>query len=115
MNPSDINAVLQWWLVLFLLGAAFAPVTFRLFAPFFDKGYLFSRMIGLLMVGYVVFVLGTFHIAKFTTVTIIIVAIILSAGSFFLLKPWWKFWHTVKELSITFVIEEVLFLVVLFI
>ncbi|HWY79972.1 MAG TPA: DUF2298 domain-containing protein [Candidatus Sulfotelmatobacter sp.] len=115
MNPSDINAVVQWWLVLFVLGIGFAPITIRLFDPFFDKGYLFSKLIGTLFVGYAVFLLGTFHIAPFTNFTIIAVAIVLIAGSFYLLKQKWKLWYIVKQTLFIFAIEELLFLTVLLI
>ncbi len=115
MNPSDIYAVLQWWLVLFLLGVGFAPVTFRLFSPFFDKGYLFSKLIGLLLVGYAVFVLGIFHIAPFTSYTIVAAAIVLIVGSFFLLKLNWKFWYHFLDSWLMFALEELLFLIMLFI
>lgn len=114
MNPSDLYAVLQWWLVLFLLGVGFAPVTFRLFTKFFDKGYIFSRLIGLLLVGYVVFVLGVFHIATFSFTTMLSVAIILSLASFFICKQQWELWHIIKKLWFTFALEEALFLAVLF-
>ncbi len=115
MNPSDIYAVLQWWLVLFLLGVGFAPVTFRLFSPFFDKGYLFSKLIGLLLVGYAVFALGIFHIAPFTNYTIVATALVLIVGSFFLLKLNWKFWYHFLDNWLMFALEELLFLITLFV
>lgn len=115
MYSFDIFAVLQWWLVLFLLGIGFAPVTFRLFMPFFDKGYLFSRLIGLLFVGYLVFFLGIFHIAPFTYPVILSNAIILAGITFALLKQKWKLWYIVKQSWLLFAIEECIFLAVLFI
>lgn len=115
MLPSDVYAVLQWWLVLFLLGVGFLPLTLRLFAPFFDKGYLFSRILGSLIVAYVVFILGITHIAPFTVTTISITAIALVLIIFFLLKQKWKLWFLIKQNAFTFVIEELLFLTVLFV
>ena len=113
MNPSDIEAVLQWWVVLFLLGVIATPVTFRLFRPFFDKGYPFSKIIGLLLVGYSVFVVGTVRIAPFTIPTIISVAIIVTLVSFAFYPQKWKLWYIFKQQWLTFAIEELLFLVVL--
>ena len=91
MNPSDIYAVLQWWLVLFFIGACVAPITSRLFNLFFDKGYPFSKIVGLLLVGYTVFIVGTIRIAPFTAVTTVIVAIIWALVSYFFLPERWKF------------------------
>lgn len=115
MNPSDVQAVLQWWFVLFIIGIAFLPVTFKLFQFFFDKGYLFSRLIGLIFVGYGVFIVGTIHLAPFTVPTIIGVGIILAALTCFFLRPFSKTWYIIKRQWTTFIIEEVLFLTVLFI
>lgn len=114
MLPSDIYAVLHWWWVLFLLGIGFLPVTLRFFPQFFDKGYLFSRLIGLVMVGYAVFALGTFHIAPFTFSTILWIAIILSVGLFILIPQKSYFWYSLKQHWLMFAIEELLFLTVLF-
>jgi len=115
MNPSDISAVLSWWLVLFLLGLAFTPITFRLFSPFFDKGYVFSKMVALALVTYGVFLVGTLRIAPFTVLTIIGVSLILAGGAFALLPQKWKVWYIFKKSWITFTSEEILFLTVLFI
>ncbi len=114
MNQSDIIAVLQWWLVIFVLGVGFTPVTFRLFSPFFDKGYLYSRLVGLVLVGFFVFVLGTFHIATFSNPTIIITALIIAAVAFFFFKPLWKLLIIFKQMWYIFILEELLFLGILF-
>jgi uncharacterized membrane protein len=115
MNPSDVHAVLQWWLVLFFLGLGFTPITFRLFSPFFDKGYLFSKVVGLMLLAYSVFILSTLHIAPFTPVTIIITAILLATGSLFLFPQKWKLFFIFKRQWFTFALEEALFLTVLLI
>jgi len=104
MNPSDIYAVLQWWFVLFLIGASIAPITFRLFTFFFDKGYPFSKIIGLLVVGYVVFIVGTIRIAPFTFLTIFTVTALWALVSYILLPERWKFWFVVKQNWLIFVI-----------
>jgi uncharacterized membrane protein len=113
MNPSDIEAVLQWWVVLFFLGVIATPVTFRLFRPFFDKGYPFSKIMGLLLVGYSVFVVGTIRIAPFTFPTIISVAIVITLASFAFYPQKWKLWYIFKQQWLTFAIEELLFLAAL--
>jgi uncharacterized membrane protein len=113
MNPSDITAVLQWWSVLFLLGVAITPITFRLFQFFFDKGYPFSKILGALLVGYIVFIVGVLHIAPFTVPTIVTVAVVLAFASFFTFGQKRKVRDIFKEKWLTFVLEELLFLVIL--
>lgn len=56
---SDIFAALRWWLVLFLLGTAVTPLAFTLFKKLPDKGYAFVKMLGLLLVSYVFWLLGS--------------------------------------------------------
>ncbi len=114
MNPSDVIAVLQWWSVLFVLGLGFVPLTFRLFDSFFDKGYIFSKLIGMLLTGYLMFVLGVLHLVPFTTVAIMSVFLVLAVGSFFILPAKWKTLFALKRFWFIFVCEEILFLCALF-
>ncbi len=78
MLLSDFYSVLQWWSVLFLLGVGFLPLTFLLFKKFFDKGYIFSKLLGLGITGYVIMLLGMLHIVAFTTLSISVVFLLLS-------------------------------------
>lgn len=45
--------ILSWWLWVTLAGVAVMPLNMRLFAALPDKGYLFSRTFGLLIIGFV--------------------------------------------------------------
>ncbi|MFH0749704.1 MAG: DUF2298 domain-containing protein [Candidatus Gottesmanbacteria bacterium] len=70
MPMSDVFIVLQWWSVLFLVGAAAFPLTKRLFPGWYDKGYFFSKAVGFVIVSYLVYVAGTIRVAPFTVWTI---------------------------------------------
>ncbi|MBP3296437.1 MAG: hypothetical protein J6M27_07635, partial [Lachnospiraceae bacterium] len=63
---SDSVPVLTWWLALFLLGIGFYPLCKKLFGSFTDHGYLFGKVLGFLFSGYVMFLLGSLRILKFT-------------------------------------------------
>jgi len=81
MFVDDIFIVLQWWSVLFLVGAAAFPLTKRLFPTWFDRGYLFAKAVGFAVISYLVYVLGTLHIAPFTQSTVFIVmGVVFVAG-----------------------------------
>ena len=56
---SDIFAAFRWWLVLFLIGTAVTPLAFTLFKRLPDKGYAFVKMLGLLVISYVFWILGS--------------------------------------------------------
>ncbi len=75
MPTTDIIYVLQWWLVLFIIGLSVLPITLRLFSPFFDKGYIFSKIIGTAFLCYIVFLCCVIRIAPFTVQSIFVALI----------------------------------------
>ncbi|MCP4419042.1 MAG: hypothetical protein GY805_20695, partial [Chloroflexi bacterium] len=56
---EDIFAALRWWGVLLLLGTAVTPLTFYLFKKLPDRGYAFVKTLGLLLVSYIFWLLGS--------------------------------------------------------
>ncbi|MCP4361106.1 MAG: hypothetical protein GY796_24120 [Chloroflexi bacterium] len=63
MTPvSEIFAALRWWLVLVVLGTAVTPLTFHLLKKLPDRGYAFTKMLGLLLVAYFFWILGSLNI-----------------------------------------------------
>jgi len=75
MNLPDIIIVFKWWLVLFVIGLIFLPLTTRIFSNFFDKGYIFSKILGITLISYAVFLLGILKIFPFTELTIVLIII----------------------------------------
>jgi len=53
-----MGSLFLWWLVLEGLGLLALPLTFRLFSARADHGYVFGKIIGLLLVSYVAWLLG---------------------------------------------------------
>lgn len=72
---SDVSAILIWWLTIFVIGGIFTPITFSIFRRFIDKGYIFSKIIGILFSSYLIWLLGSFHILPFSKMTIIVVLV----------------------------------------
>lgn len=65
-----IFITLRWYVMTFALGIVFFGITRRLFHNFIDQGYAFSRTIGILLLSYAAFVLGTFRIMPFSEYTL---------------------------------------------
>lgn len=63
---EDFGPFLQWWAVILLLGLIFQPLTSLLFRTFEDKGYLFSKTIGIAVTGYLMWLFSSLHLLKFT-------------------------------------------------
>src|SRR3990167_6073520 len=76
MIQSDFISVVIWWFYLLLIGLLFLPLTKSLFSRFFDRGYIFSKTIGLAIISYILFLLGTAHILPFQRLSIFAVLII---------------------------------------
>lgn len=58
MEMTDILAAARWWLVLMVLGAAATPLTAYFLQRLPDRGYAFTKMIGLLLVSFIFWLLG---------------------------------------------------------
>ncbi|MDF2906978.1 MAG: putative rane protein [Herbinix sp.] len=72
MLQGDYISFLQWWAAVAGIGIIFIPVTTMLFASFHDKGYLFSKAIGIAVTGYLMWLFSSLHLMKFTTASSII-------------------------------------------
>lgn len=73
-------AFLTWWLLAGVLGMVFMPVTGMLFSGFDDKGWMFSKMVGISITGFAAWFLVSAKILKFTTFSCIFVTVLCSAG-----------------------------------
>ena len=119
MIYSDILNIFEWWLMLFGIGIIFLPLTFSIFSKFFDKGYIFSKVLGIAFISYSIFLLSSIKIISFTRFNSILllgfyIILILLIDKFNkniiknnlinLLKTKWKL----------FLLEECIFLIALF-
>ena len=79
--------VLKVWLALLLIGTAFFPLTARLFRSFSDRGWIQSKLTGLVIAGYAAFVLILTHTVRFRrgplAVCTLLAAAAVWAGAFF--------------------------------
>ena len=64
---EDFWQLFQWWGAIVLLGIAFYPLSAMIFRRFDDRGYLFSKAIGLVVTGWLMWILASFRILPFTT------------------------------------------------
>lgn len=113
---ADLKFIIFWWLLIFLLGTFSLPLTFLLFKNFWDKGYIFSKIVSLALITYIIFVLSVFKFLPFTNQSIFILILIFGAINFWYLS---KKSHQDSLLAIfkkhyqIFIFEESLFLLVL--
>ena len=106
---QDIIFLFQWWLIFLAIGFIFFPLASVIFKNFFDKGYIFSKIIGIVFISYFVFILGTFKLLRFDQTTIfLIIWILLLVNIYFFRKT--LLVKYIKNNLFIYVFEELLFL-----
>jgi len=115
MISIDVFYILKWFLALFVIGIAFLPLTSSVFENFKDKGYIFSKIIGIALISYSVLLTGTLKLIKFSTYSVYISLIILFLINYtiFILRRKHLLPILKKNIKI-FLFEELIFLVALF-
>ena len=114
----ELIYILQWWVIFFVIGFSFLPLTFTIFKNFFDKGYIFSKILGIAIVSYAIFLLGILHIAPFSFLTSLLILIffgVLNLPLIFSFKDGKTrikedFLKILKENWPIFLFEEILFI-----
>jgi YYY domain-containing protein len=106
------HPILVWWLLLELLGALAFPLVFVVFARLRDRGFVLSKTIGLLILGWLAWITVSVGLTTFDRGLLYVLLVLLAVGSAALayrirgaLLPWLReHWRAV-------VIAEAVFLV----
>lgn len=106
----------NWYLYLLLIGFVFIPLTSKIFHSFFDKGYPFAKIIGVIILTYLSFVLGIYKIAPFNRLTLAVFLVAAFIFQWIIINRRTSAhapFHFNKQMWI-FIFEELLFIVSLF-
>ena len=79
---GDVWTFLTWWLLAEVMGMAAMPLTGRLFREFDDKGWMFSKIVAIVVTGFLTWFLTAVKLLKFTTAAC--VGVSLACGILFL-------------------------------
>ncbi|MBN1584246.1 MAG: hypothetical protein JXA89_26290, partial [Anaerolineae bacterium] len=71
----EIGYTIVWWLVLHATGWLVWPLVYRLFRNLPDRGYAFSKPLGLILINYALWMLSTLGFFKNTWGNILLVMI----------------------------------------
>lgn len=80
---GDVWTFLTWWLLAGVMGMAAMPLTGLLFREFDDKGWMFSKIVAIVVTGFLTWFLTAVKLLKFTTSAC--VGVSLACGLLFLL------------------------------
>ncbi|MEX2031019.1 MAG: DUF2298 domain-containing protein [Anaerolineales bacterium] len=78
---SEAFGALAWWVLIFLIGLAAWPLTRAAFPGLRDGGYPISRLVGLLILAWGSWMLGSFRIAAHRPAILIVLAGVLAASA----------------------------------
>ncbi len=102
-------SIIMWWGGIFLLGAACFPLTNLIFRRFRSGGWMFSKVIGLFVGGYLLWMLNCLHVLQFSQQNAVVILVLMAAVSYavrFLYKK-----DQPMELNMKMILtEELLFL-----
>ncbi|HLB11769.1 MAG TPA: hypothetical protein VJO15_02310, partial [Dehalococcoidia bacterium] len=79
-----MSEVLLWWLIVELVGLLALPVAFVLLKNLPDKGYALGKPLGILILGYTLWLAGTFNILPNTRPSIALLLILLGIPALYL-------------------------------
>lgn len=111
---TDFFNIFYWWILIFIIGFASLPLTFFLFKRFFDRGYAFGKIIGLLIVSYLVWLFGSLKLIPFIIQSVGLFVFLTAAFNFYLAKKKKIDLKAVfKSRYRIFIFEEILFFLAL--
>lgn len=104
--------LLSWYLLIVLLGWITFPITYRLFDRLPDRGYTFSRILGLLLWGFIFWFMGSLGLLQNSPGAILLAIFILISLSFWAgWRRWGEIWNWVSDHQRLILMVEALFLV----
>ncbi len=80
------NPILAWFLILQLIALLALPVTLTTFQQLTDRGYIFSKVLGLLVVAWGSWMIASLRIAPFTWWLIALVMLVFAVASYFITR-----------------------------
>lgn len=83
---SDSLSVIIWWFTIFIVGTIFLPITATIFKKFIDRGYIFTKVLGMLIASYLMWFLGSLHLLPFTYLSLAIILLGFALISIYLVS-----------------------------
>lgn len=81
---QDFLYIFQWWISFFIVGLIFFPLTQLFFQKFIDRGYIFSKIVGMAIISYSIFLLGSVRLLPFSIYSIFLILILFTIVNFFI-------------------------------
>ena len=112
----DFLYFLNWYFLILLVSFLSLPLTFTLFKNFWDKGWVFSKTISILLITFIIFILGVFKILPFSKSNLLLIIFIYFFFNIIFLfrkKIFYLFLDIFKKKYKIFLLEELIFFLIL--
>jgi len=109
---ADLFSILTWWSTIFILGLVSFPLLFFTFKKFYDRAYLFSKIITPIILAFLLLLFGTLRILPFNLISIYSLLVIFLLADLILLlrkKNYKKFFSFIKKRYKLILFQELLF------
>lgn len=111
---SAFSLIFSWWFIIFVLGFINFPLTWWFFRRFFDLGYVFAKILGILLLSYLIWLIGSLRILPFSSVTLWLVLILLTLINLLLARKFKReFLRDLNHFKKIIIFEEILFFITL--
>ena len=107
---SNYAPILSWFVIIQILGLLGASFLFKICHGLPDRGYSFSKIVGILLFGWLVWILVSLHLFPYTKIFILLTLFVLGLAAFIIAR------HNATEIQIFWknnkriiIIEEVIF------
>lgn len=99
------------WIIFLIISFVFFPLSKHFFGRTFDNGWIFAKLIGLLIVSYVAYLVGIFNFWKFSNLELwLIIFFVFVFNSAIKLKNGFKLTHFSITIDTRIVVLELIFL-----
>lgn len=106
---EEILFILYWWGVLAGIGFLFLPLTGKIFEKFIDRGYIFSKVIGIAVLSFLSWFFASIEILPFSQWSIYLI-LGLMIFVFIWRKSYLTAWKVVRKKLVFIIVGEILFL-----
>lgn len=109
---GDFVLIIKWWLYILLLGLLFLPVTQKYFLGFFDRGFGFAKVAGILILSWSSWLLASLGVSGLSRMDMFIPVLVFLPIVYFACRNS-DIFHMLREKGPIIAIEEFIFLTLL--
>jgi YYY domain-containing protein len=84
-----IGSIVAWWLAAEVLGLMALPICYVVFRGLSDRGLGFAKIAGLLLLGYITWLVEILQFVDFSRATVLVFLVLLAAGGAWLVRKDW--------------------------